>query len=205
LTVTDPETTRYFMTIPEAVQLILKASLLPDFAGHIVMLDMGEPVKIVDLAENLLRLSGVPVTADRIVFTGLRPGEKLHEELAAPDEETMQTEIEKIRIIRSRPHEFGALLRRIEIWRHDLESGHLTTIEQDFAALFPGLPLSLQGHQARNANFAVVAGDCYRSHHATAPMVTSPYSYVGPDFVLAPPGASSCTPATRRRRCAVGR
>lgn len=159
LTVTDPETTRYFMTIPEAVQLILKASLLPDFAGHIAMLDMGEPVKIVDLAENLLRLSGVPVTADRIVFTGLRPGEKLHEELAAPDEETMQTEIEKIRIIRSRPHEFGALLRRIEVWRHDLDSGNLTAIEQDFRQLFPGLPLHLQGRDPHSAKLEMIAGD----------------------------------------------
>jgi len=159
LTVTDPETTRYFMTIPEAVQLILKASLLPEFAGHIAMLDMGEPVRIVDLAENLLRLSGVPVTKDRIVFTGLRPGEKLHEELAAPDEETMQTEIEKIRIIRSRPHQYGGLLRRMELWRHDLESGHLTTIAQDFAALFPGLSLHLQVNQVSAGQLQVVAGD----------------------------------------------
>src|SRR5690606_33109986 len=131
LTVTDPETTRYFMSFREAVQLILKASLLLDFAGRIVRLDMGEPVKIVALVANLLRLSGVPVTADRIVFTGLRPGEKRHEELSAPDEETMETEIEKIRIIRSRPHEFGALLRRVEAWRRDLDSGHLNTIRSE--------------------------------------------------------------------------
>lgn len=160
LTVTHAETTRYFMTIPEAVQLILKASLLPGFAGHIAMLDMGEPVKILDLAENLLRLSGVPVTKDRIVFTGLRPGEKLHEELSAPDEETIQTEVEKIRIIRSRPHEFGAVLRRIEAWRHDLECGELSTIDQDFTKLFPGLPLHLPREQSVQAiRLEAVAGD----------------------------------------------
>src|SRR5690606_40101294 len=116
-------------------------------------------VKIVDLAESLLRLSGVSVTADRIVFTGLRPGEKLHEELAASDEETMQTEIEKIRIIRSRLHEFGALLRRIEVWRHELDSEHLATIEQDFGELFPGLPLNLHGSHGRAAQLEVIAGD----------------------------------------------
>lgn len=99
LTVTHPETTRYFMTIPEAVQLILQASLLDDFRGHIAMLEMGDPVRITDLALNLLRLSGVRGGRDRLVFTGLRPGEKLHEELAAPDEETQPTPVPKIRIL----------------------------------------------------------------------------------------------------------
>ena len=102
LTVTHPEITRYFMTIPEAVQLVLQASLLPDMRGQIAMLDMGEPVKIVDLARRILRLSGSPGKVGRdIVFTGLRPGEKLHEELVAPDEKTRATRIPKVQIVLS--------------------------------------------------------------------------------------------------------
>lgn len=102
LTVTHPEATRYFMTIPEAVQLILKASLLPELRGHIALLEMGEPVRIVDLAANLLRLTGAPKgNGQSMVFTGLRPGEKLHEELVAPDEETVPTPIRKVRLVRN--------------------------------------------------------------------------------------------------------
>ncbi|WP_420345811.1 polysaccharide biosynthesis protein [Pelagibius sp.] len=87
LTVTDPEMTRYFMTIREAVELVLQASALgndgpPEEAGRIYVLDMGEPVKIVDLAHQMIRLSGLRPDKDiQIVFTGLRPGEKMHEEL----------------------------------------------------------------------------------------------------------------------------
>jgi FlaA1/EpsC-like NDP-sugar epimerase len=99
LTVTHPEVTRYFMTIPEAVQLILNASLLREIRGHVAMLEMGEPLRIVDLAENLLRLSGIR-DPERIVFTGLRPGEKLHEELVAPEEETVATTIPKVRLVK---------------------------------------------------------------------------------------------------------
>ena len=75
LSVTHPDVTRYFMTIPEAVQLILQASLLPGFRGHIAMLDMGEPVKILDLALNFLRLSGIPARENETYqFTGLAAG-----------------------------------------------------------------------------------------------------------------------------------
>jgi len=100
LTVTHPEATRYFMTIPEAVQLILQASILPDVRGRIAMLEMGEPVRILDLARNLLELSGARGTdEDRIVFTGLRPGERLHEALTAPHEQTLRTAHPKVRIV----------------------------------------------------------------------------------------------------------
>jgi FlaA1/EpsC-like NDP-sugar epimerase len=100
LTVTHRDVTRYFMTIPEAVQLILQASLLPDLGGHVVMLDMGEPVRIIDLARDLLRLSGQPFRPGvNVVITGLRPGEKLHEELAAPDEVICPTELDRVSII----------------------------------------------------------------------------------------------------------
>ena len=143
LTVTDPDTSRYFMTIPEAVQLILQASLLPELRGHIAMLDMGEPVRILDLAENLLRLSGVRSPRDRIVFTGLRPGEKLHEELAAPDEETTATAVEKIRIVRCHAGSVR-ILPRMPVWERAIEDGDLRVLRQDIQQLFPGLPVMLQ-------------------------------------------------------------
>ena len=103
LTVTHPEVTRYFMTIPEAVQLILQASLLPGIRGQIAMLEMGESVRILNLAKKMLRFAGIPASEGRnIVFTGLRPGEKLHERLVAPGEETIPTSIERVRIVASR-------------------------------------------------------------------------------------------------------
>jgi FlaA1/EpsC-like NDP-sugar epimerase len=100
LTVTDPEVSRYFMTIPEAVQLVLQAAAIPEAGGCITMLEMGEPVRIVELAENLIRLSGLEPYKDiPIVFTGLRHGEKLHEELFSFDEATFATSVEKARIV----------------------------------------------------------------------------------------------------------
>ena len=102
LTVTHPEVTRYFMTIPEAVQLVLQASALPDAARRICMLEMGQPVKIVELAENLIRLSGLEPYSDvPILFTGLRPGEKLHEELMSEREASVATSVSKVRIVQS--------------------------------------------------------------------------------------------------------
>ena len=102
ITVTHPEVTRYFMTIPEAVQLVLQAAALHDAGGRICMLEMGEPVRIVELAENLIRLSGLePYTDVPIVFTGLRPGEKLHEELMEAREATVPTAISKVRVVQT--------------------------------------------------------------------------------------------------------
>lgn len=100
VTVTDPKARRYFMSIPEAVQLVLQAAALPEARRRISMLDMGEPVAIVDLAEQLIRLSGlVPYRDVHIVFTGLRPGEKLDEELTSQIESSIPTTVEKIRIV----------------------------------------------------------------------------------------------------------
>ncbi|HYR11885.1 MAG TPA: nucleoside-diphosphate sugar epimerase/dehydratase [Longimicrobium sp.] len=110
ITVTHPEVTRYFMTIPEAVQLVLQAAALPDAQGRICMLEMGEPVRIVELAENLIRLSGLePYTDVPIVFTGLRPGEKLHEELMEAREATVPTGISKVRVVQTAEPEPDAL------------------------------------------------------------------------------------------------
>ncbi|HEU0337335.1 MAG TPA: nucleoside-diphosphate sugar epimerase/dehydratase [Gaiellaceae bacterium] len=86
VTVTHPEMTRYFMTIPEAVQLVVQAGAIGE-SGHVYVLDMGEPIRIVDLAEKMIRLSGKePGTDVTVVFVGARPGEKLHEELVGEGE-----------------------------------------------------------------------------------------------------------------------
>lgn len=96
ITITHPDICRYFMTIPEAVQLLLQAAVI-GHGGQVFMLDMGKPVRIVDLAKDLIRLSGYELGKDiDIVFTGLRPGEKLFEELFIPGETYDKTEHEKI-------------------------------------------------------------------------------------------------------------
>ncbi len=100
ITVTHEEVTRYFMTIPEAVQLVLQASLLDEARGRIAMLDMGQPVKIMDLARDLIRLAGRVEGVDaEIEIVGLRPGEKLHEELTAPQERAVPTAVDKIHVL----------------------------------------------------------------------------------------------------------
>jgi FlaA1/EpsC-like NDP-sugar epimerase len=101
VTITHPDMKRYFMTIPEAVLLVLQAAVLGK-GGEVFMLDMGEPVKIVNLAQDLIELSGLDVGQDiEIVFTGMRPGEKLHEELFIPGESYRRTEHQKIFVIES--------------------------------------------------------------------------------------------------------
>ena len=101
VTVTDPEMRRYFMTIPEAVQLVIQAAALGQ-GGEIFVLDMGEPVRVLDLARDLIELSGLQVGQDiQITFIGKRPGEKLYEELFVAGEEYDTTTHEKIFAIRN--------------------------------------------------------------------------------------------------------
>jgi FlaA1/EpsC-like NDP-sugar epimerase len=111
VTVTHPEMKRYFMTIPEACQLVLQAGAM-GAGGEIFVLDMGEPVKIVDLARDLIRLSGFRPDDDvEIRFTGVRPGEKLFEEIATADERADKTRHPKIFVGRSRPYTWRELVR----------------------------------------------------------------------------------------------
>jgi FlaA1/EpsC-like NDP-sugar epimerase len=109
VTVTHPEMTRYFMTIPEAVQLVIRAGDIGAGKGEVFVLDMGEPVKIVDLAHNMIRLAGYEPEKDiAIEFTHPRPGEKLHEELFGSNEKPQPTAARRInRAVRERPLDAG--------------------------------------------------------------------------------------------------
>jgi FlaA1/EpsC-like NDP-sugar epimerase len=139
LRVTHPEVTRYFMTIPEAVQLILQASLLPEMRGNIAMLEMGDPVRIVDLARNLLELAGVRQVDDHIVYTGLRPGERLHEELIAGHEYSVATSHPKVHLVRSREANGRAVLEVLEDWTQVLDRLDDVEIANRLRAFFPSL------------------------------------------------------------------
>jgi FlaA1/EpsC-like NDP-sugar epimerase len=100
ITVTHPDMRRYFMSVPEACELVLQSASMGN-SGEIFVLEMGEPVKIVDLARDLIRFSGASEDQISIVYTGLRPGEKLYEELMTDDETTMPTVHQKVRIARA--------------------------------------------------------------------------------------------------------
>ena len=109
VTVTDPEMSRYFMTIPESVQLVIQAGDLGTGAADVFVLEMGEPVRIMDLARNMIRLAGYePDTDIAIEIIGVRPGEKLHEELLNRDERSQPTTAERIvRAVRDAPLDPG--------------------------------------------------------------------------------------------------
>ena len=115
VTVTHPEIERYFMSIPEAAQLVLQAGQMGK-GGEIYVLDMGQPVKIADLARQMIRLSGFSEADVRIEFTGLRPGEKLYEEPLADVEKTLATPHPKLRIARVHARQDGDFLGELEAW-----------------------------------------------------------------------------------------
>jgi FlaA1/EpsC-like NDP-sugar epimerase len=115
ITVTHPEITRYFMSIPEACQLVLQSAAM-SFAGQIFVLDMGSPIKIVDLAKQMISMAGyIPEVDIKIEFTGLREGEKLYEELLADEENTEKTAHQSIRIgqRRENPSEFNQFINEL--------------------------------------------------------------------------------------------
>jgi FlaA1/EpsC-like NDP-sugar epimerase len=125
VTVTHPEMTRYFMTIPEAVQLVIQAGDLGAASGEVFVLEMGEPVRIIDLARNMINLAGFEPDQDiAIEFTGPRPGEKLHEELFNPDERSQATSAERIvRAVRPHPLDPGWVETTIERLENLVASG----------------------------------------------------------------------------------
>jgi FlaA1/EpsC-like NDP-sugar epimerase len=148
ITVTHPEVQRYFMTIPEAAQLVLQAGSLPETAGAIAMLEMGEPVRILDLAEKLIRFSGrVPGRDVQIVFTGLRPGEKLTEEQISTLEASVPTSTEKIRISQTTESTGPELVQGLSRLLAFLDAGEREGLLATLCELVPECVPPLQGFQ----------------------------------------------------------
>ena len=122
MTITDRRIIRYFMTIPEAAQLVLTCGSMAR-KGELFVLDMGKPVKILDLAESMIRLSGYePYKEINIVETGLRPGEKLYEELLIKTEELDKTDNEMIFVERDEPLNREKILEKLEMLRRAADS-----------------------------------------------------------------------------------
>ena len=136
VTVTHPEMTRYFMSIPEAAQLVLQAGLM-GHGGEIFVLDMGEPVRIVDLARDMIRLSGLAEDDVKIVFTGLRRGEKLFEELLADNEHTLATRHAKVRATRAHAAPDPSWMREAVAWLETQAPLDDETVRSKLASLVP--------------------------------------------------------------------
>jgi O-antigen biosynthesis protein WbqV len=144
LTVTHPEVSRFFMTVREAVELVLEASAATpraedaDTRGKIFVLDMGEPVKIVDLARQMIRLAGLRPERDiRIEFTGLRPGEKLHEELFHDAESPMRTNNPALRLAAPRTADYAVLARSIDELEEQARAGNKARVLDLLHRLIP--------------------------------------------------------------------
>jgi len=127
VTVTHPEMRRFFMTIPEAAQLVLQAAALAE-SNQIFVLDMGEQIRILDLAKRLIRLSDHGQNQIEIIFTGLRPGEKLYEELALETEQLQPTAHEKIRAISSKPVPIDRVVRGLDDLMTAVEDRNVTQL-----------------------------------------------------------------------------
>lgn len=137
VTVTDKRIIRYFMTIPEACQLVLQAGSIAS-GGEIFVLDMGEPVKIIDLARDLIRLSGFEINVDiPIQVTGLRPGEKLYEEILLNKDEVTKTRYEKIYVEEPINHSYDKLMLYISMLEKSLEEDEIMRIKNTLAYIVP--------------------------------------------------------------------
>ena len=129
VTVTHPDIERFFMTIPEASRLVIQAGGMAS-GGEIFILDMGEPVKIVDLAKSLITLSGLRPDEDiKIEFTGLRPGEKMYEELLMDEENTLPTKMKGIMISTGQEVAFDDVAAKLERLENVLDADDTTALE----------------------------------------------------------------------------
>jgi FlaA1/EpsC-like NDP-sugar epimerase/lipopolysaccharide/colanic/teichoic acid biosynthesis glycosyltransferase len=180
LTVTHPEVERYFMTVREAVQLVLLAATLPEASRRVCMLDMGRPVRIVALAEQLIRLAELEPYRDiPIVFTGLRPGEKLHEELCSPGQTPVPTSVPKIGVLRSAETDGADLLTGLAVLETALASADELATLRALTALVPECVDFLGLGRRSPAPFELVRdGSARRAARAAGamPLVTDPAS-----------------------------
>ncbi len=137
VTVTHPEITRFFMTIPEACRLVMEAATMSN-GNDIFVFEMGEPVKIVDLAEKMIRLAGyVPGEDIEIKFTGLRPGEKLYEEVLSNEENTIPTDHKKIKIAKVREYDFENINERYNSLVEIAKSGDVINAVRNMKRIVP--------------------------------------------------------------------
>jgi len=152
ITITHPEITRYFMSIPEAAQLVMQAGLMGK-GGEIFVLDMGEPVKIADLALDMIRLSGFSADEIKIEYVGLRPGEKLYEELLADDEQTMPTPHEKLRIAQARTANLS-WVNNLLVWIEGLHGTHEAQMKLELSGWVeeysPQMVSSVEAHMPKS-------------------------------------------------------
>lgn len=137
ITITHPDVTRYFMTIPEACQLVLEAGAMGN-GGEIFIFDMGHSVKIIDLAKKMIKLSGLTLGKDiQIVTTGMRPGEKLYEELLNSDENTLPTHHPQIMIAKVRTYDFDTINNDIESLVHETAHNDKMNIVKKMKQIVP--------------------------------------------------------------------
>ncbi|MFQ5683616.1 MAG: polysaccharide biosynthesis protein [Candidatus Binatia bacterium] len=163
ITLTDPEVKRYFMTIPEAVQLVIQAGLLNGENGSIYVLDMGNPVRIADMARDLVELAGLRVGQDiQIKTIGLRPGEKMSEELVGEGEAIVPTEHPRIFLVnntvRPQPEEMERLLARLWEASQSDEPKEIYAVLEDFKVL-----IRREGKPSRLSAPALVASKVKRA------------------------------------------
>jgi len=138
VTITHPDITRFFMTIPEACQLVLEAGFMGN-GGQIYIFDMGDPIKVLDVAMNLIWLSGLePHTDIKIKYTGLRPGEKLYEELFSEGEQPLPTHHPKISIARVEDNNFDAVIQKVERILNSLYKISETEMIEEMKTIVPG-------------------------------------------------------------------